>query len=268
LQHVGLSVSFGGVATRAHGRILVWEGVSVWVLSAPPGQQYPRTDFHAHHAVQLTLALTGTIEFDGDAGRVSSPAITIAPDVRHAFKGTGCVAHVFVDPDGQLGRQLVRMLCSKEPIAHVPTSLLRDVPARLYACFEDRTHTDEELRRVIDDLIARVSGDPVRAARVDPRISKVIAWVASRLDESVSLGDVAAVAGLSEGRTRHLFVEQTGLSFKTFLLWLRLTRAVEMFADGASLTDAAHGAGFSDSAHLSRTFRRMFGITAASLVLS
>jgi len=31
------------------------------------------------------------------------------------------------------------------------------------------------------------------------------------------------------------------------------------------LTEAAHGAGFSDSSHLSRTFRRMFGIAADSL---
>jgi AraC-like DNA-binding protein len=35
-----------------------------------------------------------------------------------------------------------------------------------------------------------------------------------------------------------------------------------------SLTDAAQSAGFADSAHLSRTFRRMFGIAADSLRLS
>ena len=45
-------------------------------------------------------------------------------------------------------------------------------------------------------------------------------------------------------------------------------RALELFVEGASLTDAAHGAGFADSAHLSRTFRRMFGINAASLVVA
>ena len=45
-------------------------------------------------------------------------------------------------------------------------------------------------------------------------------------------------------------------------------RAVELFSAGSSLTDAAHGAGFSDSSHLSRTFRRMFGVAADSLRVS
>lgn len=51
-------------------------------------------------------------------------------------------------------------------------------------------------------------------------------------------------------------------------LWLRLQRAVELFAAGTPLTEAAHAAGFADSAHLSRTFRRMFGIAAATLRVS
>jgi len=90
-------------------------------------------------------------------------------------------------------------------------------------------------------------------------------WAAARLDTPVSLADAATHVGLSSGRARHLFVEQTGLPFRTYLLWQRLTKAVELFSSGTSLTDAAHGAGFSDSSHLSRTFRRMFGIAADSL---
>lgn len=70
---------------------------------------------------------------------------------------------------------------------------------------------------------------------------------------------------LSSSRARHLFVEQTGLPFRSYLLWLRITKAVRIMSAGSSLTEAAHEAGFADSAHFSRTFRRMFGIPAASL---
>ena len=37
-------------------------------------------------------------------------------------------------------------------------------------------------------------------------------------------------------------------------------------AAGCSLTEAAHDAGFSSSAHLSSTFKRMFGLTASDLL--
>ena len=36
---------------------------------------------------------------------------------------------------------------------------------------------------------------------------------------------------------------------------------------GGSWTESAHEAGFADSAHLSRTFKRMFGMNPATLVL-
>jgi AraC-like DNA-binding protein len=37
--------------------------------------------------------------------------------------------------------------------------------------------------------------------------------------------------------------------------------------NGASATDAAHRAGFSDAAHMTRTFRRMLGATPTDLAL-
>lgn len=256
------------MATKAHGRIVVWEGGSLWILSAPPGERYPKTDVHSHHVLQLTLALSGRVDFDHGAERIGGEAVAIAPDAPHAFEGTGLVAHVFVASDGKAGREIVRTLCSKRAVAAIPTDLLGDFPARLRASFADPHRTDDDLRALGKALIARLAGQSSRAEALDPRVAQVIAWVAARLDQAVSLRDVTALVGLSPGRTRHLFVEQTGLSFRTYLLWLRLVRAVEVFADGASLTEAAHSAGFADSAHLSRTFRRMFGIQAASLRIS
>ncbi len=255
---------------QAHGRILFWEGGSLWILSAPPGHRYPKTDFHSHHVIQVTLALRGRVEFDGEAGSVSGVAVAIAPDTTHAFEADGLVAHLFVASDGRAGRQIARGLFSEGgPIAPISAHRLGDFPARLRAAFEDPQQSDEDLRTLGRGLIAQLAGGCVDARTPDPRVQKIIAWAAARLDDqAVSLGDVAALIGLSPGRARHLFVQQTGMPFRTYLLWLRLVRAVELFAGGMSLTEAAHAAGFSDSAHLSRTFRRMFGIAAASLRLS
>jgi AraC family transcriptional regulator len=252
------------MGTKAHGRILFWEGASLWLLAAPAGRRYPKTARHGHHAVQLSLALTGQIAFEGDDQRVSGSAVAVAPDASHAFEGTGLVAHLFVAPDGKAGRQLVRGLFSKGPIAAIPASRLGDLPARLKATFEDVASRDDDLRALGKGLIVRLAGESTAEA-VDPRITRLLAWLSPRLEEPVSLGDVATQMGLSPGRARHLFVQHTGLPFRTYLLWQRLMRALELFVGGASLTDAAHGAGFADSAHLSRTFRRMFGINAASL---
>jgi len=88
----------------------------------------------------------------------------------------------------------------------------------------------------------------------------------ARLDSPVSLKDAANVANLSPSRFRHLFVAQTGVSFRAYLLWARVETAVGAAMSGQSWTAAAQEAGFADSAHLSRTCRRMFGFSPATLV--
>ncbi len=253
------------MGTKAHGRILFWEGASLWILSALPGHKYPKTHPHAHHAVQVTIALTGRVELEGESGRASGAALAVAPDSLHAFEGTGLVAHLFVAPEGKLGRQIALRLFSDGAIVSIPARLLGDLPEQLKATFENPRRTDDDLRALGRSLLARLAGEGVAAGAPDPRVAKSIAWVERRLDASISLSDIANFMGLSPGRARHLFVLETGLPFRTFLLWSRLMRALELFAGGSSLTDAAHGAGFADSAHLSRTFRRMFGIAADSL---
>jgi AraC-like DNA-binding protein len=57
-----------------------------------------------------------------------------------------------------------------------------------------------------------------------------------------------------------------GIPFRRFVLWSRMRQAVASTQAGRDLTEAAVDAGFSDSAHLSRTFRAMFGLSP-SMVL-
>lgn len=254
------------MAVRAHGRMVFWEGASLWVLGTKPGEgPYPKTDFHSHHAVQVTLALRGWFTIESRDLRISAAAAAVSPDTDHAFEGEGLVAQLFVDPEGRPGRELQRVLFSDANLVAIPEALVAGLPARLVADF-DASHADDgSLIALGRDLLARIAPGSERDERPEARVRRMTAWAAARLDAPVSLVDAAAHVGLSAGRARHLFVEKTGLPFRTYLVWLRLMRAVELFSAGSSLTEAAHSAGFSDSSHLSRTFRRMFGISADSL---
>ena len=41
------------------GRIVIWEGASLWIMQVVPARESgaTSTDFHAHHAIQVTMAL-------------------------------------------------------------------------------------------------------------------------------------------------------------------------------------------------------------------
>ncbi|HKU37674.1 MAG TPA: AraC family transcriptional regulator [Polyangiales bacterium] len=252
--------------TRAYGRFVFWEGASLWVLGTRPGEgPFPKTDFHAHHAVQVTLGLRGWFSLETRHGQVHGDVVAVAPDTEHALAGEGVVAQMFIDPEGRPGRALSRTLFSGASMVAIPMTRLAGTPAQLLADFEADSRNDNSLIELGRALVAQLTPGSERDERPEARVRKMVAWAAERLDSPVSLAEAAAHVGLSSGRARHLFVEHTGMPFRTYLLWLRLMRAVELFAVGSSLTEAAHGAGFSDSSHLSRTFRRMFGIAADSL---
>lgn len=244
----------------------MWEGGALWVVNATPQatRQTQRTDPHAHHAIQVTLGLGGRFRLDTPGIHVGGDAVAVAPDAEHTFEADGLVAILFVEPESRQGRAIAGRLFHGAALAAVPHASLGDFRERIAAAFRTSGTEDAAFVALGQGLIAQLAGS-ARGDVPDLRIRKVIAWTGGQLDGAVSLSDAAPVVNLSAGRLRHLFVEQTGLPFKTYILWLRLTRAVERIAAGSSLTEAAHEAGFSDSAHLSRTFRRMFGIAPAAL---
>jgi AraC-like DNA-binding protein len=244
------------------GRIAIGEGSSLWVLEAVRDEG--GADFHAHHAIQLTFSLEGGFEIGTPDVSLSGPAVAVAGDARHVFHAHGMVAFLFVEPESEAGRAISASVLAGRDIAAIEAVSVAPLLEALRTVFRDRSADDRDLLLLADEIVARIAGSR-EAAAPDPRVRKMIAFARERLDDALTLSEAADSVGLSEGRARHLFADQTGLPFKTFLLWLRIRRAVELYAAGASLTEAAHEAGFADSAHFSRTFRRHFGIPAAAL---
>ena len=248
----------------ARVRIVMWEGASLWIVDAAQARigETGRADFHSHHAIQISLALGGWFQLDTQDAHIRSEVAAVAADTKHVINAEGLTGIVFIEPESAAGRAITRRLFAERELVAVETETVGDFRERLAAA--STTQDDQQLVGLGRELVSALSAG-VTVSETDPRIRKVIAWAAKQIDQPISLSDSLAVGGLSASRLRHLFVEQTGLPFKTYLLWLRLTRAVEVVAGGASLTQAAHEAGFSDSAHFSRTFRRMFGVPAAAL---
>ncbi|WP_406278079.1 helix-turn-helix transcriptional regulator [Nocardia sp. NBC_00881] len=83
---------------------------------------------------------------------------------------------------------------------------------------------------------------------------------------SVRGSDVARQLGVSATRLTQLFIEQVGLPLRRYILWLRLHIARTRAMAGDDLAAAAHPAGFSDTAHLTRTCRRTFGLPPSALI--
>lgn len=244
------------------GRIYFWQGGSLWI-----GRGRGRTEWHQHHAHQLAVAPEGAFRFrTEEEGKWESFEGALVPShCAHQFELDGLsIAHLFVEPESRAGRALTDRF-GATAVSPLPAEASRASARTLFQVFES-TPAREQMVDAAARVVAQLCGattEPDKA--LDPRLARALAYIRANIRSPIALGDVAAAVALSESRFRHLFVAQTGCSFRAYLLWLRVNLAIEAVMAGASWTEAAHEAGFADSAHLTRTHKRVFGIEPSAV---
>ena len=241
------------------GQLFLWEGRGLYV-----GPTY-RTTPHAHHAVQVCVALKGRLRLRTavKAHWRKVRAAVVPPDLQHELDaGGGSTVLLYLDPEGTDARALLRTGSSSifSPAAPTAERLVNAALERAASGSgpESAFALSEELIRVLVPQTARI-------CPLDGRILRATALLREAPELRIRLADLSTALSLSPSRLSHLFREQVGLPVRRFLLWLRLREALAAVARGESLTTAAHAAGFSDSAHFTRTFRRMLGIAPSEL---
>lgn len=128
--------------------------------------------------------------------------------------------------------------------------------------------TPREARiRIRDALIAKPLQNLI-FRDYDPRALTVAKRIRDELHQSPSLAELAEDVSLSESRLEKLFKEQAGLPITQYRVRYRVYISTIIMALGYSITEAALLAGFSNSAHLSRCYRQVNGVTPSSTFLN
>jgi len=215
-------------------------------------------DTHKHHAIQVVWPT------DSSVCRINNTDFTrpliINSGVEHQLKmRSGWI--LLVEPKSDLGDGLSDLLADN----HV---LKLD---KIYPVNDEKPLSTDDPNELLSPLFEALGLELGFASTTshisDRRILKLVGNLNKCLPgvclkpTSWKASEVADSLHLSESRFLHLFSEQMGIAWRPFLLWHRMTCAINAIVKGDSATDAAHQAGFSDSAHLSRTFRNLFGMS-------
>ncbi|WP_373487767.1 helix-turn-helix domain-containing protein [Blastomonas sp.] len=139
--------------------------------------------------------------------------------------------------------------------------------ANMLMCFAARLLDGASTRAVeaplLDTILDWVGTifEPLKAVQGrDMAVSQAAAMLRADKYGDLKIADVAAAVGLSSSDLSKRFKRHYRLTPKLYRKQLRLALATRTLASGSSVLAAAHESGFSDTAHLSRSFRDQYGI--------
>lgn len=217
-----------------------------------------QSSLHAHQALQMTVALDGPFDLElEEAGRLDrtqeAQFVCVAPQQMHQITAkASTLAYLYLDTN---------------PVAYAKWRAAGGMPtppdAPILTALRDVMQRHDADRETVEALAYRWcehSLPGLLAVRPDdPRIALAMGIVDQDLLQSLNYTGLARQVHLSPSRFANLFREQTGLPVRNYVLWRRLVHVFERLEHGDSITTAAHNAGFSDCAHLSRSFHRICG---------
>jgi AraC-like DNA-binding protein len=244
------------------GHFFAWDGGCVLI-----GRHTRPVPPHSHQAIQIVFGVDTPVKLRGrENDEWQEYPIAIIPSRQpHELDATAAEygAVILVEPETREGRALTELYL-RDGIASVDDGTLATLIHALFDTWREQPSATAVSRAVWAVLRSLTRGIQPSVI-TDPRIERAVAYINVNLSGPLTLDDVAKQAYLSPSRFRHLFVEQTGMALRPYILWRRFLTVWELLMAGDTLSMAAHVAGFADAAHLTRTSRRMFGLAPSAI---
>lgn len=240
--------------------LIIWKELSLFI-----GTNERVISKHQHPFIQLIAGVNGPYLWKDDGGNWSEKNILlVSPNHPHECDANGQkVIIITIDNESRLGEFLRdRYFKSKPIIDFSPNNEKFDLTLFIRLLAENQW---EDLHQRIMSSLDFNSMMSVQDKK-DNRIQNVLDYINDNINNEINTKSLMDVSYLSESRLLHLFKEQIGLPIRNYILWYRIQIAFNEIVKGMSLTQAAHFAGFSDQAHLTRTFVRTFGAPPSTLL--
>ena len=220
---------------------------------------------HAHHAIQVVIAVGGEAAIAGKDGVWrTGQGLIVRHDVEHSFNAQGVPgAMILMDPESAEGLWLRSSLSAD--ITVVPPARLERIVEALRT-FVERPMEALEVGELIRHAVRSLTAGAAPSRKMDQRITVVLKAIRASDDLRIPIENAASMVFLSPSRFAHLFKQQVGLPFRRYMLWRKLTRAMLAIGREGTIAAGAHAADFADAAHLTRTFQQMFGIPPSALM--
>jgi AraC family transcriptional regulator len=220
--------SFSGIRSRKRHRAFSGD---IWVM--PPGQSW----WTRHETPKSCIHLLLSSEW---LQQITHPEFALTPQIQLR--------------DALLA-QMIRTLADTANRPETPTSRLYQESLVTTLALHLATHyghTSEHPRETA----------PLSAVR----LRAISEYVSEHLSETISLNDLAQLAGLSASQFSLRFRETTGQTPHQYVTSLRVERARELLVSGQHTpADVATLTGFADQSHLTRHVRRALGVTPGAL---
>lgn len=178
--------------------------------------------------------------------RVAKDAFGLEPGDYELIAGERANDPVIANVAGVLAREALRREPGSALYAESLASMLAVHLLRNYSCKPAANESSTE---------------PAPQSRA---VAQALKYLQSHYASDISLGHLAEVVHLSPFHLARLFKQETGVSPHQYLIQLRVNAARALLDAGSgqrSLAQVASAVGFADQSHLTRHFKRRFGVS-------
>jgi len=220
-----------------------------------------------HHCFQIIVSTKDAFHCTINEEELELKGIIINQAVPHNCRvlNTSVIVY-YIDSDGFKGKQLKALLDGK-PYLKIE-KLLSENDLENLNFISSQMPSLQVFNIISDNLLDKMLPSKKEAEKeLDKRIVKTIDFIEKNIQKSLNLEVISNEIHLSPERIRHLFTTEIGMPFSQYLLWKKIKHVMaDVLKGDKTMVEASNFYGFTDQAHFSKHFKRMFGVAAKSML--